>query len=259
MSSTLLEAAAFAFGLNWVAFVFSAIKRTERYYDATGSLTFLGLVLLSLSAAAPHLSAPRLMPAVLVAIWATRLGTFLFARIRRAGEDRRFANMRNRPARFFIAWTLQGLWAFVTAVPMIVLVTKPDRTESVTPIQAIGWAIWVLGFTIEVTADRQKKQFAANKQNAGRFITTGLWAWSRHPNYFGEIVLWTGLFLSGIEVYQGAEWLVIASPLLVAFLLIFVSGIPLLEARADKQFGEDPEYRAYKASTPVLVPRPPRR
>lgn len=251
-------AAAFALALNWLVFIAAAIQRTERYYDATGSLTFLGVVAIAV-AAAPTPSPARLVPAALVAIWALRLGTFLFARIRRAGEDRRFAAMRDRPMRFLVAWTLQGLWAFVTSAALLVLVASTARDDRITPAQIAGWLVWCIGFGIEVVADRQKQRFAANRENATRFISIGLWAWSRHPNYFGEILLWTGLFLSGVGIYQGAEWLCAVSPILVALLLVFVSGVPLLEKRADERFGNDPEYRAYKANTPVLVPRPPRR
>ena len=118
--------------------------------------------------------------------------------------------------------------------------------------------IWLGGFLLEVTADAQKARFAQDPAQRGRFIQSGLWAWSRHPNYFGEIVLWTGLFVAGLHSYQGGQWVAVLSPLFVTLLLTRVSGIPLLERRADKRWGSDPSYQAYKSRTPVLIPRPPR-
>ena len=108
-------------------------------------------------------------------------------------------------------------------------------------------------------ADLQKSRFRADPANRGRFISTGVWAWSRHPNYFGEIVIWVGVFVIAAPVLRGWQWVGILSPVFVTLLLTRVSGIPLLEKRADRQWGGRPEYEAYKARTSVLVPRPPRR
>jgi steroid 5-alpha reductase family enzyme len=136
-----------------------------------------------------------------------------------------------------------------------VVVLRP--VDGLGVLDAVGCALWLFGFGIEVMADAQKSAFRNNPDNRGRFISTGLWAWSRHPNYFGEIVLWTGLFLVSVSQLQGLEWLVGLSPVFVAGLLIAGSGIPLLEAAADTRWGSDPDYQRYKATTPVLVLRPP--
>jgi steroid 5-alpha reductase family enzyme len=136
-----------------------------------------------------------------------------------------------------------------------VVVLRP--VDGLGVLDAVGCALWLFGFGIEVMADAQKSAFRNNPDNRGRFISTGLWAWSRHPNYFGEIVLWTGLFLVSVSQLQGLEWLVGLSPVFVAGLLIAGSGIPLLEADADTRWGSDPDYQRYKATTPVLVLRPP--
>jgi steroid 5-alpha reductase family enzyme len=248
------------FAVNWLAFVPAAVMRTEHFYDLTGSLTYLTVVALALIATAAHglvLDAARVVPAVLVVVWAVRLGTFLFGRVRRVGKDGRFDEMKQSPPRFLVAWTLQGLWVFLTSVAAVVLITT-GRAQSVTPVHVVGWLMWAAGFLIEVAADRQKAAFSANVENRGRFIDVGLWAWSRHPNYFGEIVLWLGVFVSGASTYAGGEWLAVLSPVFVALLLMKVSGVPLLEERADRRWGADERYQAYKARTPVLVPRLPR-
>ena len=121
-----------------------------------------------------------------------------------------------------------------------------------------GIAIWSVGFVIEVVADRQKSNFKADPSNEGEFIDTGLWAWSRHPNYFGEITLWLGMAVLAVPVLSGWQWVTLVSPLFVTLLLTRVSGIPMLEKRADDRWGSDPDYRRYKEQTPVLIPRPPR-
>jgi steroid 5-alpha reductase family enzyme len=120
---------------------------------------------------------------------------------------------------------------------------------------AIGLAIWLLGFCIEVAADRQKSQF--RRESPGRFIDTGLWAWSRHPNYFGEIVLWIGIAVMASSTLHGWQWATLVSPFFVALLLTRISGIPLLERRSDARWGDDQAYQSYKARTPTLIPRPP--
>ena len=122
----------------------------------------------------------------------------------------------------------------------------------------VGMAIWATGFAIEVVSDRQKRAFRNNPANAGRFITTGLWSWSRHPNYFGEIILWLGIALIALQSLSEWQYVTLISPLFVFLLITRVSGIPPLESRAEERWGDDPDYQAYKARTPVLFPRPPR-
>ena len=195
--------------------------------------------------------------AVMVIVWALRLGTFLFLRIRRAGSDTRFDEIKTSPLRFFAVWTIQGLWVLLTAAAALAIITTSVRRD-------LGWlaytgiVVWLGGFAVEVVADRQKSLFKRDPGNEGRFIATGLWAWSRHPNYFGEITLWTGMALLAIPVLSGWQWVVLVSPLFVTLLLTRISGIPMLEAKADERWSDEPEYRQYKASTPVLIPWPPR-
>ncbi len=246
-----------AFVINWLVFIPSSAARTERYYDLTGSLTYLTVTLVAV-ALSDDLDARAALAAGMVIVWAARLGTFLFLRIRRQGHDGRFDTIKTDPLRFFATWTIQGLWVLLTAAAALAIITTSVR-EQLGWVGYAGIVVWLAGFVIEVVADRQKSAFRESPANDGRFITTGLWAWSRHPNYFGEITLWTGVAIMAVPILAGWQWVVLVSPLFVALLLTRGSGVPMLEARADRRWGEDEAYQAYKRSTPVLIPRPPRR
>ncbi len=120
-----------------------------------------------------------------------------------------------------------------------------------------GLLVWLLGFSLEVMADRQKTRFRADSENVGKFINVGIWSWSRHPNYFGEIVLWIGVAIIALPALSGWQCLTLISPVFVTILLTHISGVPMLEARADEKWGGRADYEAYKTNTPVLIPRPP--
>jgi steroid 5-alpha reductase family enzyme len=245
---------AICFALNWLVFVPSYAAQTERYFDLTGSLTYLTVVAFGVALGGRD---PRaLLLALLVGVWALRLGSFLFRRIRREGADRRFDALKPDFARFLLTWTLQGLWVFLTVSCALAAITAATA-QPLGVLAALGAAFWISGFTIEALADHQKGVFRADPANRDRFITSGLWAWSRHPNYCGEILLWIGVALIALPALSGWPLLTLISPFFVYVLLTRISGIPLLESRSDAKWGDDPAYRAYKARTPVLWLRPP--
>lgn len=246
---------ALAFAINWLAFIPAALARTEHFYDLVGGLTYVLVTTVAVLLSGP-LDLRATLVAGMVMVWSLRLATFLFLRISKSGRDSRFDKIKTRPLRFLVAWTLQGLWVLLTAGAALAVITGGARVP-LGVIGGIGITVWASGLFIEIVADRQKSQFRADPDNAGKFISTGLWAWSRHPNYFGEIVLWTGMAIVALPVLQGWQWATLISPLFVAFLLIRVSGIPLLEENADKRWGGDSDYEDYKRSTPVLIPKPP--
>jgi steroid 5-alpha reductase family enzyme len=246
---------ALAFVIQWVAFIPAYINQTEKFYDLTGSITYITVTLVAL-AFTPNLDARSILLAALVGIWAVRLGTFLFRRILSSGSDDRFDDIKPDLARFLLTWTLQGLWVSFSLAAALAAITAEQKV-ALGVFAVIGLLVWVVGFGIEVIADRQKSQFRADPANEGEFISEGLWAWSRHPNYFGEIVLWLGVAIIALPVLRGWQWVTLISPVFVTLLLTRISGVPLLEAKADKKWGGRPDYEEYKANTPVLIPQPP--
>ncbi|MBT8102496.1 MAG: DUF1295 domain-containing protein [Gammaproteobacteria bacterium] len=244
-----------AFAVNWLAFIPATLKQTERYYDLTGGITYITVTVVAVLLSS-KLDLRATLVAAMVMIWSLRLATFLFRRISRDGKDSRFDNIKNRPSRFFMAWTIQGLWVLLTAAAALAVITGGVRE----PLGAFGIAgiiVWTIGMLIEIVSDRQKSAFRNDPDNEGKFINVGLWAWSRHPNYFGEIVLWTGMAIVAIPVLQGWQWATLISPVFVTFLLTRVSGVPMLEEKADTRWGGQDDYEEYKRRTPVLIPKPP--
>ena len=245
-----------AYVINWVVFVPSDRAKTEHYFDLTGSITYLTVTAVAV-VLSDDLDARAIIVAVMVGVWALRLGSFLFRRVRRDGRDGRFDEIKIDPLRFFMTWTLQGLWVLLTLACALAIITGSER-RSIGWVAIVGIVVWIAGFAIEVVADRQKSAFKKDPANEGRFITSGLWAWSRHPNYFGEITLWTGIAIMALPVLSGWRWVTLISPIFVILLLTRVSGIPMLEARAEKRWGDEEAFQSYTSNTPVLIPRPPR-
>ena len=186
-----------------------------------------------------------------------RLGSFLFLRILSDREDVRFRHIKPHFLRFLMTWTLQGLWVFITFGAGLAAITSPVQSGTSALVVA-GACLWVAGFVIEVVADQQKRRFRRQPGNRDAFIQQGLWRYSRHPNYFGEIVLWTGVAVTALPMLTGWQHLTLLSPVFVYLLLTRVSGVNMLEAQGRKRWGDDEAYRAYRARTPVLVPRPAR-
>jgi steroid 5-alpha reductase family enzyme len=246
-----------AFAIQWIAFVPAYLLQTERFFDLTGGLTYITVALVAvLLSDAPDARSYLLL--AMVAIWAARLASYLFLRIRKAGVDKRFDAIKPSFPRFLNTWTLQGLWVTLTLSAALAAITTTERVDLGT-VTAIGIVVWVVGIGMEATADAQKSRFRADPANKGRFIHTGLWSWSRHPNYFGEILLWVGVAIVALPALRGWQWVTLISPVFVALLLLRVSGVPLLEKAADEKWGGQLDYEAYKHRTSLLLPRPPHR
>ena len=245
-----------AFLIQWLVFIPAYIFQTEKFFDLTGSITYITVIGVALcySRYSVALDARSILLAALVIIWAIRLGSFLFGRIKKAGKDDRFDEIKLSFIRFLNVWTIQGLWVTFTMAAALVAITTTTRKE-LDIFAIVGFLVWAFGFAFEVIADSQKSRFSANPSNKGKFIQTGLWSRSRHPNYFGEIVLWIGVAIIALPVLQGWQWVALISPLFVTLLLTRVSGVPLLEKKADKKWGGQEDYESYKKRTPVLIPR----
>ena len=245
-----------AFVIQWAAFIPAFIFQTEKFFDLTGSLTYTAVTVAAvLLSGNVDLRSWLLMGMVLV--WAGRLGSFLVTRIHKSGKDARFDQIKPSFLRFLQTWTVQGLWVSFTLAAALAAITARVKVP-LDGYAIVGFVIWLGGITIEALADRQKSVFRSEPANKDRFIQTGLWSWSRHPNYFGEILLWFGVAIVAMPVLSGWQWLTMISPLFVFLLLTRVSGIPLLEKRADEKWGGQADYEAYKKRTSVLVPVPPK-
>lgn len=248
-------AVALTFIIQWIVFIPSYLGRTEHYFDLTGSLTYFSITLLALW------FSPRdgrsFLLAVAITIWALRLGSFLYQRVRNAGEDRRFKEIKQSFGRFLTTWTLQGLWVSITAGAAWTAMLSMGSVQLGWP-AAVGAAIWVIGFCFEAIADFQKSQFRDLPENIEKFIQTGLWAWSRHPNYFGEVTLWLGVALIAFPALSNWQYVTLISPVFVFLLITRISGVNLLEQSADEKWGGDPDYEAYKDRTPEFFPRLPK-
>jgi steroid 5-alpha reductase family enzyme len=242
-----------AYLIQWLVFIPAFLLQTEKFFDITGSITYIFVTILAVLLS-PVIDGRSILLAVLVVIWAARLGSFLFRRIQKAGKDTRFDEIKPSFIRFLNTWTLQGLWVTFTLAAALVAITTTTRKE-LGIFALIGFLIWAFGFGFEVVADNQKSRFRANPENKGKFIRTGLWARSRHPNYFGEIVLWIGIAIIALPVLRGWEWVALISPLFVTLLLTRVSGVPMLEKSSDEKWGGQADYEAYKENTPVLIPK----
>lgn len=248
-------AVAAAYAIQILAFIPAMILRTERFFDLTGSLTFLAISV-ALVLLTPMPDARSWILAAMVILWAARLGSFLAMRVHKAGSDGRFDEIKGSPVRFLQVWVIQGAWVSITAAAAwIAISTDAGARAPIGWLTVVGIVVWLLGMAIEIVADAQKSAFRADPANKDEFIRTGLWSRSRHPNYFGEIVIWVGVFLTAAPVLAGWQWVAILSPLFVILLLTRVSGIPLLEARAEKKWGDRADYIEYRENTPALIPR----
>ena len=238
--------------LHWIIFIPSYIYQTEHYFDLTGSISYLSAIALGFYLN-PSVDTRDILIGALIVIWAVRLGSFLFLRVKQDGKDNRFTVMKTQFHWYIMTWTMGGLWVFLTMAAGLAAITS-DVSIPLGLMAYIGLALWIFGFSIEVIADRQKRNFKKQQNKEKEYITSGLWAWSRHPNYFGEITLWAAL-----TVLSGWQLVTLISPIFVYVLLTRVSGIPMLENRGMKKWGSDPEYVNYVENTPSLILKKPQR
>ena len=245
-------AASIGFILHWLIFIPSYIYQTEHYFDLIGSISYISIVLFTFLAL-NNLDIRSILIGLLIMVWAVRLGSFLFVRVKRDGKDNRFTVMKTKFWWFLFTWTIGGLWVFITMAAGLAAMTS----AKVIPLgwyALIGIVLWLEGFIVEVVADHQKTRFRSKKENRDKFINEGLWTLSRHPNYYGEITLWLGIAFIAFPVLQGWQLLTLISPIFVYILLTRISGVNMLERRADKKWGDDPEYQLYKETTSSLIP-----
>jgi len=256
-TKVILKVVGIDFAIQFGAWSLAAALKTEKFYDLTGSLTFITLGGYSFFQNEKMKPRQKILTGMLT-LWASRLGSFLLRRILRDKTDRRFNGVRDKPMKFLFFWTVQAVWILLSGLPVYV-VNSVQRDPPWQWSDYLGWVLWTTGFLFEIVADTQKWNFHNNPNNAEKFITGGLWKFSRHPNYFGEILISFGQYFSAFASMAGWESIfTFLSPLFVTFLLTRVSGIPLLEKSADKKWGGNLQYQDYKRRTSVLIPMPPR-
>ena len=238
--------------IQWIMFVPSYLKSTEHYFDITGSITFITVSILAF-VLNDHKNIRSIILTLLIVVWATRLGIFLLRRVKAAGSDGRFDDLKDFST-FFMVWNLQALWITFSLLSSLIIFTSSHPEENLGTYDYIGIITWIFGLFIEVLADKQKSDFKNNNSNKNKFISTGLWKYSRHPNYLGEIILWSGITVIAIPLFSGWSWLGLISPIFVFIMLKFISGVRILESRADMKWGKDKEYLEYKNNTPEIFP-----
>ena len=202
------------FVIQWIAYIPAFIFKTEKFYDLTGSLTYIATILFALYATGSfqNVQLGNLIIGVAIIIWALRLGSFLFMRIHKDKKDGRFDSIKTSFSQFFMTWTLQGMWVFICSSAALIAIANPIGAV-INIVFIIGLTMFMFGFVIEVIADNQKTAFRSVPENKDLFINEGLWARSRHPNYFGEITLWTGITVMAISTFEGMNYLAIFSPI----------------------------------------------
>ena len=248
---------AISYLIHWIVFIPSYLQKTEKFYDFTGMIAYLSIIGFALYQKKQILGTidfDSMLIGILISVWTLRLGMFLFYRVFKVGEDDRFEAVKTSASRFFIWFTVSGLWVSLTSIAAInILTTKIDHNNYY--FVYLGALVWLFGFLFEVISDYQKMKFKNIPENKNKFIDTGLWSLSRHPNYFGEIILWIGIFIITLPSISGIDYITIISPIFVYFLLNKISGINLLEIKAQKRWGDLESYKAYRSKTPQLIPK----
>ena len=241
------------FAIQIIVFIPSFIFKTEHYYDLTGGITYISTMVIALVLKNNYQSIDliSLLLGSMVIIWATRLSLFLFLRVKKSGEDVRFKKIKHSFSWFLMTFMLQGLWVFMCVFPALIVISSFN--SGLNNYAIVGSAVWLFGFIFEIIADYQKSYF--NKFNKGKFISSGLWSMSRHPNYFGEFMLWLGITIASIGYIDNYKYIVFLTPIFVYLLLTRVSGVNLLEEIGDKRWSNNKDYKDYKKNTPIFFPK----
>jgi steroid 5-alpha reductase family enzyme len=245
-----------AYVIHWIAYIPAYVFQTEKFYDLTGSVTYLSVVWFVFLSTYQSISLNfgNLILALLISIWTIRLGLFLFMRIHKAGEDKRFRTIKTSASQFFMTFTLSGLWVTLCSMCALVAISSPEGLV-MNALTYVGIILFIIGFGIEIVADNQKTAFRSIEANKDSFITSGLWSKSRHPNYFGEVLLWFAIAVISFSSLEGLQLITLISPVFTYILLVYVSGVRMLEDMNDKKWADNEQYKSYKKNTPMLFPK----
>ncbi len=245
-----------AYVIHWIAYIPAYVFQTEKFYDLTGSITYLSVIWFVFLSTYQSISLNfgNLILVLLISIWTIRLGLFLFIRIHKAGEDKRFRTIKTSASQFFMTFTLSGLWVTLCSMCSLVAISSPEGLV-MNALTYFGIILFLIGFGIEIVADNQKTAFRSIEANKDSFITSGLWSKSRHPNYFGEVLLWFAIAVISFSSLEGLQLITLISPVFTYILLVYVSGVRMLEDMNDKKWANDDQYKSYKENTPMLFPK----
>ena len=243
-----------SFVLQWTLFIPAYFFQTEKFYDISGSINFIIIVIYIYyyNYITHGFNLGNLILSFLIFIWAIRLGVFLFLRIQNDGEDKRFRSIKPSMSKFFMTWTLQATWVSICSLCALTGISS-DNGIIINNLFFIGLIFFVVGFFLEVVADSQKTKFRKNPKNKNTFINSGLWAYSRHPNYLGEISIWTGISIISFSSLSNLQLVTLISPIFTYVLLVYVSGVRLLEASGHEKWGHLKSYKEYIKKTPRLL------
>lgn len=249
------QAVLIAFLIQWILFIPAYLFQTEKFYDLAGSATYISVVsyICLKSDLAKNFNIGSILLASFIILWTIRLGSFLFTRIQKCGEDKRFNAIKPSPTRFLMAWTFQGMWVSICSMCALTAIASINGVVLNTYF-FIGMLVFMAGFIFEIIADWQKSIFRKNPINKNQFIAHGLWSYSRHPNYFGEITLWLGISIMSFSSLSGWQYITLISPLFTYILLVYISGVRILEISGMEKWGHLESYQNYVRTTPSLFP-----
>tara|TARA_B100000575_G_scaffold281274_1_gene271730 strand:+ start:285 stop:1124 length:840 start_codon:yes stop_codon:yes gene_type:complete len=242
-----------AFLIHWLLFIPAFLFKTEKFFDLSGSFTYVSVMIYVVYSKNNFQDqVGNIVLASLIILWALRLGSFLFFRIQKAGEDKRFRDIKTSFSRFFLLWTISGMWVSLCSMCALTAIASKDGVI-MNEIFYIGMVTFVVGLSIEMLADYQKTQFRKDPKNKDNFISSGLWARSKHPNYVGEITLWLGVAIISFSSLEGWQYVSLISPIFTYLLLVYVSGVPQLKESGLKKWGHLDSYQDYIKKTPTLI------
>jgi len=242
-----------AFLIHWVLFIPAYLLKTEKFFDLSGSITYISVIsYVLLFNTNTEIRIGSVLLALFIIMWAIRLGSFLFFRIKKAGEDKRFREIKTSFFRFFMVWTISGMWVSLCSMCALTAISSANGVH-MNPLFYIGSIIFIFGFILEIVADNQKTKFRKDPKNKDKFINTGLWARSQHPNYVGEITLWGGIAIISCSSLVGWQYISLISPVFTYILLVYISGVPQLKESGQKKWGHLDSYKEYLKNTPTLV------